>query len=83
MSPSFASSLPNQCAEKGTGNDRRNPRAVSQEKFFAFIDSATAMINDNERLIHAHPTQSADAIAHLFRNMHTIRAMPAPTTCVA
>lgn len=47
--------------------------AVSQEKFFAFIDSATAMINDNERLIHAHPTQSADAIAHLFRNMHTIK----------
>lgn len=48
--------------------------AVSQEKFFQFIDSATKLIDSNEQIIHAHPTiKDADAITHLFRNMHTIK----------
>lgn len=47
--------------------------AVSQEKFFEFIDSATKLIEESEHLIHEHPSQDADVIAHLFRNMHTVK----------
>jgi two-component system chemotaxis sensor kinase CheA len=47
--------------------------AVSQDKFFEFIDNSAKLLEENEHLIHAHPRQDADAIAHLFRNMHTVK----------
>lgn len=47
--------------------------AVSQEKFYEFIDSATKLIEESEHLIHAHPQQDADVISHLFRNLHTVK----------
>ena len=46
---------------------------VTQEKFFEFIASATKLLEDNERIIHEHTEQDAEAIAHLFRNMHTVK----------
>lgn len=47
--------------------------AVSQEKFYEFIDSSTKFLEENQHLIHQHPQKSADAITHLFRNMHTVK----------
>ncbi|TRZ42406.1 HAMP domain-containing protein, partial [bacterium] len=47
--------------------------AVSQEKFFEFIDSSTKFLEENEHLIHEHPKPNADTITQLFRNMHTVK----------
>lgn len=47
--------------------------AVSQEKFYEFIDSSTKFLEENEHLIHQHPLPDADVITQLFRNMHTIK----------
>ncbi|CAK0753711.1 Histidine kinase [Gammaproteobacteria bacterium] len=47
--------------------------AVSHEKFYEFIENTTKLLEENDHLIHAHPQQNADAIAHLFRNMHTVK----------
>ena len=50
---------------------------VKQEKFHAFIHSASAFIEDNRRILEAAvPRDAAErssAIAQLFRNMHTIK----------
>lgn len=46
---------------------------VSQEKFFEFIDGATRLLADNERIIHAHTQHNDAAIGQLFRNMHTLK----------
>ncbi|CAK0765086.1 histidine kinase [Gammaproteobacteria bacterium] len=46
---------------------------VSQEKFNDFILGAIEFIDENERIIRQHPRADAEAIAHLFRNMHTIK----------
>ncbi len=47
--------------------------AVSQEKFHEFIVSAIEFIDENELIIHQHPDSDAEAIAQLFRNMHTVK----------
>ncbi|MFA7242864.1 MAG: Hpt domain-containing protein [Sulfuricellaceae bacterium] len=47
--------------------------AVSQEKFYEFIDSSTKFLEENERLIHQYPQMNADVITDLFRNMHTVK----------
>lgn len=46
---------------------------VSQDKFEAFIDSSTHFINANERIIRETTVPDSDAIAELFRNMHTVK----------
>ena len=38
-----------------------------------FVESATAFIAANRRLIETHPARDTEAIAALFRNMHTIK----------
>lgn len=47
--------------------------SVSQEKFHEFVNSSTKFIDENEVLIRDNPEHNADAINHLFRNMHTIK----------
>ncbi|SFN05066.1 Four helix bundle sensory module for signal transduction [Formivibrio citricus] len=47
--------------------------AVSQEKFHDFIAGALKFIDENELILHQYPEQDAQAIAQLFRNMHTIK----------
>ncbi|WP_035055263.1 HAMP domain-containing protein [Andreprevotia chitinilytica] len=47
--------------------------AVSQEKFHEFIVSALTFIDENEIVLHRHIEPDADALAQLFRNMHTIK----------
>ncbi len=47
--------------------------AVSQDKFHDFIISALRFIEDNQALIRLHPKGDSEAIAQLFRNMHTIK----------
>lgn len=47
--------------------------AVSQEKFHEFVASALKFIDENELAIRACPKSQPDAIAKLFRNMHTIK----------
>ncbi|MGF6304433.1 two-component system chemotaxis sensor kinase CheA [Paraburkholderia sp. WC7.3d] len=47
--------------------------AVSQEKFHHFVESATDFISENERIIRQHHEPSHEAVAELFRNMHTVK----------
>jgi HPt (histidine-containing phosphotransfer) domain-containing protein len=47
--------------------------AVSQEKFHQFIESSSGFISENERIIRKHAEPDGEAIAELFRNMHTIK----------
>ncbi|MGF6920931.1 ATP-binding protein [Paraburkholderia sp. 40] len=47
--------------------------AVSQEKFHHFVESATGFISENERIIRQHHEPSHEAVAELFRNMHTVK----------
>ncbi|RZI42762.1 HAMP domain-containing protein [Herbaspirillum sp. HC18] len=47
--------------------------AVSQEKFHDFIAGAHHFIEENERIISAHAEADSNAVAELFRNMHTIK----------
>ncbi|KXU87569.1 chemotaxis protein CheA [Paraburkholderia monticola] len=47
--------------------------AVSQEKFHHFVESATGFISENERIIRQHHAPSHEAVAELFRNMHTVK----------
>ncbi|MDH6147746.1 MULTISPECIES: ATP-binding protein [Paraburkholderia] len=47
--------------------------AVSQEKFHHFVESATGFISANERIIRQHHEPSHEAVAELFRNMHTVK----------
>jgi two-component system chemotaxis sensor kinase CheA len=52
--------------------------AINQEKFHAFVDSASAFISENEQLIDGVGTQATqpvdkEIIAQLFRNMHTVK----------
>ncbi|APA84811.1 MCP four helix bundle domain-containing protein [Paraburkholderia sprentiae WSM5005] len=47
--------------------------AVSQEKFHHFVASATGFISENERIIRQHHEPSHEAVAELFRNMHTVK----------
>jgi two-component system, chemotaxis family, sensor kinase CheA len=47
--------------------------AVSQEKFFEFVSSASRFIDDNEALLRAHPQHDTETLTLLFRNMHTIK----------
>ncbi|MBN3847299.1 HAMP domain-containing protein [Paraburkholderia sp. Ac-20342] len=47
--------------------------AVSQEKFHHFVESATGFIHENERIIRQHHEPSHEAVAELFRNMHTVK----------
>ena len=47
--------------------------AVSQEKFHQFILDAIEFVDQNEIIIHRHPEANTEAIAQLFRNMHTIK----------
>ena len=46
---------------------------ISVGKFNDFVESATGFIGANRRLIEAHATRDTEAIAALFRNMHTIK----------
>lgn len=52
--------------------------AINQEKFHEFIESAEKLIAENEHLLKEAQSKQSDAtdpqtIAHLFRNMHTIK----------
>ncbi|HEY2022962.1 ATP-binding protein [Paraburkholderia sp.] len=47
--------------------------AVSEEKFHHFVASATDFISENERIIRQHHEPSHEAVAELFRNMHTVK----------
>jgi HPt (histidine-containing phosphotransfer) domain-containing protein/HAMP domain-containing protein len=47
--------------------------AVSEEKFHHFVDSATGFVNENERIIRQHTQADSEALAELFRNVHTIK----------
>jgi two-component system, chemotaxis family, sensor kinase CheA len=47
--------------------------AVSEEKFHHFIESSASFVNENERIIRQHSQADREAIAELFRNMHTIK----------
>ena len=46
---------------------------ISVGKFNDFVESATGFIAANRRLIETHKTRDTEAIAALFRNMHTIK----------
>jgi HPt (histidine-containing phosphotransfer) domain-containing protein len=46
---------------------------ISVNKFSEFSESAVAFIAANRRLIETHPARDTEAIAALFRNMHTIK----------
>jgi two-component system, chemotaxis family, sensor kinase CheA len=47
--------------------------AISQEKFDRFMQSAANFVGENERIIREHDIPSKEAIAQLFRNMHTVK----------
>ncbi|WP_118182760.1 ATP-binding protein [Paraburkholderia phosphatilytica] len=47
--------------------------AVSEEKFHQFVESANCFIHENERIIRQHDTPDLEAVAKLFRNMHTVK----------
>lgn len=47
--------------------------AVSQEKFHEFIVGSMKFVTENEVIIREHPELHAEAVAQLFRNMHTIK----------
>jgi two-component system chemotaxis sensor kinase CheA len=47
--------------------------AVSEEKFHHFIESSAGFVSENERIIRQHSQADREAIAELFRNMHTIK----------
>jgi two-component system chemotaxis sensor kinase CheA len=47
--------------------------AVNEEKFHHFVDSATGFVNENERIIRQHTQADSEALAELFRNVHTIK----------
>ncbi|SPB12879.1 CheA signal transduction histidine kinase [Caballeronia novacaledonica] len=47
--------------------------AISQEKFERFMQSAASFVGENERIIREHDIPSKEAIAQLFRNMHTVK----------
>ncbi len=47
--------------------------SVGQDKFIGFIKDATRFLDENEKLINAASNASADIVATLFRNMHTIK----------
>ncbi|MGA7780101.1 MAG: Tar ligand binding domain-containing protein [Paraburkholderia sp.] len=47
--------------------------AVTEEKFHHFVDSATGFVNENERIIRQHTQADSEALAELFRNVHTIK----------
>jgi HPt (histidine-containing phosphotransfer) domain-containing protein len=46
---------------------------ISVGKFNDFVESAMAFIAANRRLIETHSSRDTEAIAALFRNMHTIK----------
>ena len=46
---------------------------ISVGKFNDFVESATGFITANRRLIEANKSYDTEAIAALFRNMHTIK----------
>ena len=47
--------------------------AVSEEKFHQFVETSTHFIGANEHIIRGHDQADLDAVAELFRNMHTIK----------
>ncbi|HKU00069.1 MAG TPA: ATP-binding protein [Paraburkholderia sp.] len=47
--------------------------AVSEEKFHRFVQSSKGFIHENERIIRQHDCADTDAVAALFRNMHTVK----------
>ncbi|HEY8085527.1 MAG TPA: HAMP domain-containing protein, partial [Methylophilaceae bacterium] len=47
--------------------------AVRPEKFHEFIASAIKFIDENELIIRKHVTRNDEALAQLFRNMHTVK----------
>lgn len=47
--------------------------AVSANKFLSFTKDANRFLDENEALIKTTTTASADAVAILFRNMHTVK----------
>ena len=47
--------------------------AVTQEKFHDFITSSIKFIDENELLIRNNPEHNSEALALMFRNMHTIK----------
>jgi two-component system, chemotaxis family, sensor kinase CheA len=47
--------------------------AVSEEKFHHFVESSKGFIHENERIIRQHDCADMDAVAALFRNMHTVK----------
>lgn len=47
--------------------------AVSADKFVAFVKDAYRFADENEKLVSENSAPSADLIATLFRNMHTIK----------
>ncbi|HLX00911.1 MAG TPA: MCP four helix bundle domain-containing protein [Trinickia sp.] len=47
--------------------------AVSEEKFHQFVESSSSFIHENEHIIRQHDVPDHDAVAKLFRNMHTVK----------
>ncbi|NLP59667.1 HAMP domain-containing protein [Paraburkholderia sacchari] len=47
--------------------------SVSEEKFHRFVESSKGFIHENERIIRQHDCANMDAVAALFRNMHTVK----------
>jgi two-component system, chemotaxis family, sensor kinase CheA len=47
--------------------------AVSEEKFHQFVESSKGFIHENEHIIRQHDCADVNAIAALFRNMHTVK----------
>lgn len=47
--------------------------AVSEEKFHQFVQSSKGFIHENEHIIRQHDCADMNAIAALFRNMHTVK----------
>lgn len=47
--------------------------SVNQRKFNAFIDTSERYIDENEKIIEAMKSASKENIAHLYRNLHTIK----------
>jgi two-component system, chemotaxis family, sensor kinase CheA len=47
--------------------------AVSEEKFGQFLETSSSFISENERIIRQYESADHDAVARLFRNMHTVK----------
>ncbi|MGV2292278.1 MCP four helix bundle domain-containing protein [Trinickia sp. YCB016] len=47
--------------------------AVSEEKFHQFVESSSSFIHENEHIIRQHDVPDHEAVAKLFRNMHTVK----------